>query len=259
MGDKVEELAPRHSHSAVSESEAGDGAPTLPPLNPRLQGCVIGANSAYFRQVSVNRATPRSARALSRKLQDVLKQQQRLTSSTAKNPVAPEAITFRSTSESFQPRNWKQLSERELRKLTLVERSRYLAYEPEPKELTDKRRESRRRANITVASAKEGRKGRPLEQIVETEWDRGLVGYLKAADARLRLRSKRITYERSKLDEIRHLIASQPSSIEAVRLKCLLQPPLRLAEPQEFLAKHERERCEALLEDEKGLTINRRL
>ena len=38
--------------------------------------------------------------------------------------------------------------------------------------------------------------------------------------------------------EISHLIASQPSSIEAVRLKCLLQPASK-SKPREFLAKHE--------------------
>ncbi len=41
------------------------------------------------------------------------------------------------------------------------------------------------------------------------------------------------------VDEITHLIASQASSIEAVRLKCLLQPAVQLGRKRDFLAKHE--------------------
>jgi len=37
------------------------------------------------------------------------------------------AATQKAIHEKFQPRNWKQLSERELRKLTRIERSRYFA------------------------------------------------------------------------------------------------------------------------------------
>ena len=48
-----------------------------------------------------------------------------------------------------------------------------------------------------------------------------------------------IVFIHPQLDEIKHLIASQPSSIEAVRLKCLLQPPVQLAKSKELLAKHE--------------------
>lgn len=247
MGDQVEGVA--------GEASKEDGqTTTLPPLTPQLQGTLIGSNPQYARQTSVNRATPRSARALSRKLQDVIKKQHL----NIKEPGSSEQS--KSIHEKFQPRNWKQLSERELKKLTLIERSRYLAYEPEPKEFMDKRREIVRRAVQTKeASQKDAKKGCSLEEFVQTEWDSGLVGYLKAADARLRLRSMRSTYERNKVDEIQHLIASQPSSIEAVRLKCLLQPPLQVARPREFLAKHERERCELLIEDERGLTINRKL
>ncbi len=40
-------------------------------------------------------------------------------------------------------------------------------------------------------------------------------------------------------DEITHLIASQQSSIDAVRLKCLLQPATQQVRRRDFLAKHE--------------------
>ena len=60
------------------EEEEEDKQFFLPPLT---QGAiVVGPNDDYFQQNSMNRATPRSTRSLSKKLQSVLKKNQRLCS-----------------------------------------------------------------------------------------------------------------------------------------------------------------------------------
>lgn len=45
----------------------------------------------------------------------------------------------------FEARNWKQLTDKQINRLTPIERSRYMAYEPPAKEIEERRRESLRR------------------------------------------------------------------------------------------------------------------
>ena len=55
----------------------------------------------------------------------------------------------------FEPRNWKQLTDKQLSKLSAIERSRYLAYEPVAKEAEERRMESLRRVREARASQRE--------------------------------------------------------------------------------------------------------
>ena len=45
----------------------------------------------------------------------------------------------------FEAHNWKQLTDKQLSKLTPIERSRYMAYQPPAKEIEERRMESLRR------------------------------------------------------------------------------------------------------------------
>jgi hypothetical protein len=54
-----------------------------------------------------------------------------------------------------------------------------------------------------------------------------LIGQLKAAEARSRLRILRLRYEANRGDENAHLIGCQANAIEALRLEAFLMPPTR--------------------------------
>ncbi|WAR16258.1 LKAM1-like protein [Mya arenaria] len=95
------------------------------------------------------------------------------------------------------------------------------------------------------------------EQIVEREKHEKLIGQLKAAEARNRLRIMRLRYQSSRAQEIGHLIACQPTALKAVRLQALVPSYPNEKDRGDSLEKLDRERIEALLEDNKGLLINR--
>lgn len=162
------------------------------------------------------------------------------------------------TGSKFEPRNWRQLSEKQLQKLPLVQRSRYLAYEPVPKDLQERKGECVRRIRDRKTQEYEQQRHQPsLSEVIEAERNSELVGELKASEARRRLRDMRAGYEQYKLEELKQLIASQPSSIEAVRLKTFVPPSPHTWAAPDLLSKRDRIRCEVLLEDEQGLTTNR--
>lgn len=73
----------------------------LPPLTPQRKG-LSAAGTSYSRQTSGAKATPRSARALTKKLQGMLKKQQ-LNSKTAKFYNADQQeVPFPSTSPTLR-------------------------------------------------------------------------------------------------------------------------------------------------------------
>ncbi|XP_064382751.1 uncharacterized protein LOC135331497 [Halichondria panicea] len=191
-------------------------------------------------------ALPRSSRGFSRKLQDMIKKQ--------RTSIDNDLVTS-DTKGKFEPRNWKQLSDRELSKLSLMERSRYLAYEPTPKEMVEKCQESRKRVRVNRESERALRPS--IGEAIEYERNNELVGQLKSAEARQRIRYSRMQYQCYREEELAHLISSQPSAIEAVRLQSFIAPVTSGRQMPDTLNQHQRIRCETILEDEKGLTINR--
>ncbi|XP_066558428.1 protein LKAAEAR1 [Amia ocellicauda] len=84
-----------------------------------------------------------------------------------------------------------------------------------------------------------------------------LVGQMKAAEARSRVRLMRLRYQSMRSQEIKHLISCQPTGQRAVRLELLLPVKTERFSPVNALDKRERRRIEEILEDDRGLTINR--
>ncbi|CAI9721071.1 Hypothetical predicted protein [Octopus vulgaris] len=84
-----------------------------------------------------------------------------------------------------------------------------------------------------------------------------LIGQLKAAEARGRLRVMRISFQTAKTQEIKHLIACQKSALKAVRLQALVPPKQTKGNMKDLLSKVDRDRVELLLNDYEGLLTNR--
>ncbi|BFZ21253.1 hypothetical protein BsWGS_24292 [Bradybaena similaris] len=141
--------------------------------------------------------------------------------------------------------------------LSLVQKSRKLAYEEPPKEIQDacyhtikRLRESKRKNQSQI---------KPVPIAVEVERDKHIkiIGQLKAAEARNRIRMMRLRYEANKRQEISHLIACQSVALKAVRLETLVPASTEVKERTELLNKFQRQRVEALLEDYMGFLTNR--
>ena len=100
------------------------------------------------------------------------------------------------------------------------------------------------------------------EKLIQFEKERHerLIGQLKAAEARNRNRILKMKYFNAKQDEIDHIIESQPTAIQAVRLEAFL-PPVRTKKVviTDKLNPIERRRLEAIIDDESNELIGRRL
>ncbi|XP_028405073.1 protein LKAAEAR1-like [Dendronephthya gigantea] len=160
--------------------------------------------------------------------------------------------------EGFQARNWKQLSKREVLNLDPVQRSRYMAYESLSKETAQSMCEARKRIHDRRKNEIKHGKGRDKRD-PDRENHARLIGQLKAAEARNRIRLMRLRYTGNKASEMNNLIACQPSAIKAVRLQCLVPPHPEKIIIRDLLGKDERSRVDVLLEDELNLTTNRLL
>lgn len=97
----------------------------------------------------------------------------------------------------------------------------------------------------------------PEDIIIEKDKHAKLIGQLKAAEARNRLRIMRLRYQANRAQEINHLISCQPSALKAVRLQALVPAKPETTDRPDILDKLERNRIESLLEDNKGLLVNR--
>lgn len=159
----------------------------------------------------------------------------------------------------FKAKNKKQLTPRELSSMAPQERSKYLAYEAPPKRIA----EAMAKSKLRLLESKKDRK-QPVQQAqTEEELDREkhnkLIGQLKAAEARNRLRVMRLRYNGNRAEEIKHLIACQPTSLKAVRLQALVPPHPDNVKTGDNLDSMQRERVEMIISDDKGLTTNRDL
>lgn len=154
----------------------------------------------------------------------------------------------------FRARNWKK---KDIKKMNPQERSRYLAYEDTPKEVVEaqgvsnKRLLERKRVDILTNAPL------PPEEFDERIKHAKLIGQLKAAESRNRLRIMRLRYQANRSQEISHLIACQPTAAKAVRLQALVPTYYDRRPKKDKLDKLSRERCERLLEDTQGLLVNR--
>ncbi|XP_056105966.1 protein LKAAEAR1-like [Rhinichthys klamathensis goyatoka] len=85
-----------------------------------------------------------------------------------------------------------------------------------------------------------------------------LTAQLKAAEARNRVRQLRLHYQDLKEQEINLMISCQSTAQRAVRLEHLLTVSQRKINHTDCMDQLQRRRVEEILEDEEGLTINRR-
>ncbi|XP_071958008.1 uncharacterized protein [Antedon mediterranea] len=160
--------------------------------------------------------------------------------------------------EKFKPQNRKKLSQREINALPPVQRSKYLAYEEPSKNALEAISNSKKRVQEKQKKLNENEKIKN-EFNVEKEQHSQLIGQLKAAEARNRLRVIRLRYQANRAQEVKHLISCQPTAIKAVRLQVLVPPYPDNDSPGDALDKLQRKRVEELLEDEKCLTTDREL
>ncbi|KAG8447201.1 hypothetical protein GDO86_014607 [Hymenochirus boettgeri] len=80
-----------------------------------------------------------------------------------------------------------------------------------------------------------------------------VVGQLKAAEARDRLRLTRLRSQYIQVKEQNYLIACQPTAQDAIRLEALLAPRPQPALRQDPLNRRQRERVEKLLSENTGI------
>lgn len=161
--------------------------------------------------------------------------------------------------ERFQAKNWKLLGKKEIQKLSTQERSRYLAYESPPKDCSEAMSAARKRLKDLKKAKKRLEKPPPLDEVAEIDKHTRLIGQLKAAEARNRIRLMRLRYQNNRASEVNHLISCQPTALKSVRLQSLVPPYADKICIRDVLGKNERCRVNALLEDETGLETARLL
>lgn len=159
----------------------------------------------------------------------------------------------------FRPKNWTNKTAGQLKKMAPQQRARFLAYEDPTKDVLDAMALSQKRIHEERMYSKKFEMPRTQQETAEEANHSKLIGQLKAAEARNRIRIMRLRYQGMRAHEIKHLIACQPTSLKALRLEALVPPTIDNSNPGDELDKLQRARVETILEDEKGLTTNRKL
>ncbi|XP_054751209.2 protein LKAAEAR1-like [Lytechinus pictus] len=101
-------------------------------------------------------------------------------------------------SGGFKYQNRKKLSQRELNAMHPTQRSKYLAYENPPKEATEAIASSKKRVQDKSKKHLEDSR-RENEVDIEKDKHNQLIGQLKAAEARNRLRVMRLRYQANRV------------------------------------------------------------
>ncbi|XP_026508697.1 protein LKAAEAR1 [Terrapene carolina triunguis] len=96
------------------------------------------------------------------------------------------------------------------------------------------------------------------ERDAEQKKQARVIGLLKAAEARNRLRNVRLRFQNLRAQEINHLISCQKTARGAVRLEVFLPPRKNIQKLADNLDRVQRSRVEAILEDENGEIFIRR-
>jgi len=161
--------------------------------------------------------------------------------------------------EAFQARNWTffKKDDHVLKKLAPQLKSRYMAYEEPSKSVAEAQMSSKKR--LIDLKKKHIRQNKPPSELELDEKDKHekLIGQLKAAEARNRIRIMRLRYEANRAQEINHLTACQPTARKAVRMQALLPVRPEDRSQGDTLDKLSRQRVENLLEDAQGILISR--
>ncbi|XP_044311083.1 protein LKAAEAR1 [Varanus komodoensis] len=131
--------------------------------------------------------------------------------------------------------------------MTPKQTARYLAF-ADPSE-------PRVKALLATVLMKERKAVDQQEKQVE---QKNLIGILKAAEARNRLRNTRLQYQNLRAQEINFLISFQRNAKGAVRLEIFLPPKRNLAKLSDCMNTVQRGRIEEILEDDSGEIFIRR-
>lgn len=159
--------------------------------------------------------------------------------------------------EKTKPHNRKKIQENVLKKMSPQLRSKYMAYEEPPKEVAESQANAAKRLIEKKKKYQKDNAPPSEEEVLEKDKHAKLIGQLKAAEARNRLRIMRLRYQSSRAQEISHLIACQPTALKAVRLQALVPSYPNMKNKGDPLDKLDRERVELLLEDSQGLLTGR--
>ncbi|XP_064420285.1 protein LKAAEAR1 [Latimeria chalumnae] len=151
------------------------------------------------------------------------------------------------TKEKFVPKNWKTFTAAELKKLNPQQRAKYVAYEEPNKEVAATMLTCLKRLKDQEYESKKYRQAIDEEALLQRKDQEKLIGQLKAAEARNRLRLMRMRFQALRAQEINHLIACQPTARKAVRLEAFLPPQLDMQNPGDTIDKLERQRIEQIL------------
>ncbi|XP_068117981.1 protein LKAAEAR1 isoform X2 [Hyperolius riggenbachi] len=140
-------------------------------------------------------------------------------------------------------------------KMDAMQRARHLAYEPPSKSVAASIAATQTRLREHVLKSV----GQTLQQAADPEQEKQakVVGQLKAAEARNRIRLMRFRFQCMRAQELNNLISCQPTARDAIRLEVFLPPRPHKEGSQDRLRGLERERVESLLMDDKGLLTNR--
>lgn len=157
----------------------------------------------------------------------------------------------------FKARNRRKIEATDLKKLAPQQRSRYLAYEEPPKKASEGMAYSKKMLVEKQKQFQRDNAPTPEDDRMERDKHAKLIGQLKAAEARNRLRIMRLRYQANRAQEISHLISCQPTALKAVRLQALVPAYPDRGDRRDRLMPLDRERIECLLEDDKGLLTNR--
>ncbi|KAM3922085.1 protein LKAAEAR1 [Leptodactylus fuscus] len=143
----------------------------------------------------------------------------------------------------------------DIKKMDPMQRARHLAYEQPSKSIAASLLMTQNRLKEhALKSVPE-----PQRQVLDPEQERQMkvIGQLKAAEARNRIRLMRIRFQCMRAQELNYLISCQPTARDAIRLEVLLPPQPHEDKSRDSLRRLERERVEKLMEDDRGLMTNR--
>lgn len=169
-----------------------------------------------------------------------------------------EKIRKKPIHEQLVSRNWTLMTPKDLRRLPPLQRNKWLAYENPSKEVRAAQRQTQRRIQVKKQELTERERAGAIDA-EQREKHNQLIGQLKAAEARNRLRIMRTTFLRRRAEDINHLIAAQPNALQAVRLQAMVPPKFDKLDGGDSLEPLDRKRVEELMEDLEGRLTNRKL
>ncbi|XP_026877436.2 protein LKAAEAR1 [Electrophorus electricus] len=137
------------------------------------------------------------------------------------------------------------------------QRARYLAYAEPSKEVRGWMAASRQRVSTRLSQERKERQKDQLQVPDSKLRQDALIGQLKAAEARNRIRQMRLQYQNLREQEMNLMISCQSNAQSAIRLELLLLAREKRVNIRDSLDQLQRRRVEEILEDDKGLTIIR--